>query len=126
MKTLSVRQPWAFAILHLGKDIENRSWPTDYRGPLAIHASKRIDREAVGDLNDRLEGVVNIDDHELVTGTVVGIVDLIDCLPPNGWGDESPWAEPGQYHWLLSNPRPLEQPIPCLGKLGLFEVEVEK
>jgi hypothetical protein len=32
----------------------------------------------------------------------------------------------GMYHWLLDNPRPLERPIPCLGKLGLFEVKVEK
>jgi hypothetical protein len=126
VKTLSVRQPWAFAILHLGKDIENRSWPTDYRGPLAIHASKPIDRQAVGDLERWLE--IKINDNELVTGAVVGTVNLVDCLPPDGPGDESPgeWAERGQYHWLLDNPRPLERPIPRLGKLGLFEVEVEK
>ncbi len=38
---LSVRQPWAFAIAHLGKDRENRSWQytTKYRGPLLIQAS---------------------------------------------------------------------------------------
>jgi hypothetical protein len=36
---LSLRQPWAWAVLHLGKVIENRKWCTDYRGPLLIHAS---------------------------------------------------------------------------------------
>jgi hypothetical protein len=113
MKTLSVRQPWAFAILHLGKDIENRSWPTDYRGPLAIHASKRIDREAVSDLERWFE--ININDHELVTGAIVGTVDLVDCLPPESPGDESigEWGEPGQYHWLLSNPARSIGPFPA-------------
>jgi len=38
-RALSIRQPWAYAILHLGKDIENRPWRTNFRGPLLIHAS---------------------------------------------------------------------------------------
>ena len=46
MKTLSVRQPWAWLIVYGGKDIENRSWRTPYRGPLLIHAGKRIDQDA--------------------------------------------------------------------------------
>ena len=37
---LSIRQPWAWAILHAGKDIENRSWSTSFRGPVCIHAAK--------------------------------------------------------------------------------------
>lgn len=38
--TLSIRQPWAWAILHAGKTIENREWPRcSYRGPIFIHAS---------------------------------------------------------------------------------------
>ncbi len=39
MKTLSLRQPWAWAILHAGKRIENRGWNTHYRGDFLIHAS---------------------------------------------------------------------------------------
>lgn len=40
-KALSIRQPWAHAICHLGKRVENRAWkhPPSYRGPLLIHAS---------------------------------------------------------------------------------------
>ena len=38
-KVLTVRQPWAWAILFAGKDIDNRSRSTDYRGPLMIHAA---------------------------------------------------------------------------------------
>ena len=36
MKALSLRPHWAYAIFHLGKDIENRTWSTAYRGPLLI------------------------------------------------------------------------------------------
>jgi hypothetical protein len=42
---LSIRQPWAWLILHAGKDIENRDWPTKYRGPFLIHASKGMTRD---------------------------------------------------------------------------------
>jgi hypothetical protein len=41
---LSVRQPWAWAIVSGYKDVENRSWPTNYRGTLFIHAGQRLDR----------------------------------------------------------------------------------
>jgi len=43
MKALSVRQPWAHAILHLGKRVENRDWRgCNYRGPVLLHASKTL------------------------------------------------------------------------------------
>jgi len=41
MKAISLQQPWAWAILHAGKDVENRRWNTRYRGPIAIHASAK-------------------------------------------------------------------------------------
>lgn len=40
MKALSLTQPWASLVAIGAKRIETRSWPTSYRGPLAIHASK--------------------------------------------------------------------------------------
>ncbi|RCJ19276.1 hypothetical protein A6770_31970 [Nostoc minutum NIES-26] len=40
MKALSVRQPWAWAIIYASKDIENRGWPIYYRGDILIHAAK--------------------------------------------------------------------------------------
>ena len=45
MKVLSVRQPWAWLIVAGHKDIENRKWYTNHRGPLLIHASKAMDPE---------------------------------------------------------------------------------
>ena len=49
MKALSIRQPWAHRILREGKDIENRDWPTRYRGPVLIHAGIKIDCDCVTD-----------------------------------------------------------------------------
>mgnify|MGYP002359850962 FL=1 len=45
MKALSIRQPWAGLIIHGYKDIENRDWPTRYRGPLLVHAPLPLDAE---------------------------------------------------------------------------------
>ena len=39
MKVLSVKNPYAYLIVHGIKDVENRSWKTDYRGELLIHCS---------------------------------------------------------------------------------------
>ncbi len=44
MKAITVRPVWARAIIYAGKNIENRSWLTHFRGPVAIHASKNMTR----------------------------------------------------------------------------------
>jgi hypothetical protein len=44
IKALSIKQPWVHAILHEGRDIENRSWRRNFRGWLALHASAQLDR----------------------------------------------------------------------------------
>jgi hypothetical protein len=116
MKCLSVRQPWVDAIFELGKDVENRSWRTPYRGPLLIQASKTIDREGVC-----VGGCGSCCEREsFVTGAILGIVDLTDVVDKSASG----WAEADCWHWLLANPRLLAEPIPCAGKPGIFEVEI--
>lgn len=42
VKALSVRQPWAWAIVHAGKDVENRNWPTPHRGRLAKAVTDKL------------------------------------------------------------------------------------
>jgi hypothetical protein len=44
---LSVKNPWAYAILNLGKNIENRTRGTGYRGILYIHSSGSPDLNVV-------------------------------------------------------------------------------
>jgi len=121
MLALTVRQPWAWAIIHAGKDVENRSWPTEHRGPLAIHAGMTVWRGG-GDAIRPLAGIVLPPDDELVRGAVIGIVDVVDCVRNH----ESPWADDGQYHWVLHNPRALPEPIPYRGMQGLFIVYLDR
>ena len=110
MKCLSVRQPWANAIFDgtpTLKDVENRTWKTDYRGPLAIHASLRIDPDPV---------LLKTEPR----GVLLGMVTLTDIVRDS----KSGWAEPGMFHWLLANPQKFKAPIPCSGRLGIFEIEI--
>jgi hypothetical protein len=109
-QALSIRQPWAYAILHLGKNVENRPWRTDVRGPILIQASLKIERDEARKLK--------INPEDLPTGEIVGSVEIIDCVRDS----KSRWAIPGQWHWLLRNPRVLAKPIPLKGKLGFIRV----
>src|SRR5215469_18557457 len=72
MKILSIRQPWAYLITRGSKNIENRSWPTNYRGPVLIHASLKIDKQPCVDHG--------LDPTKLETGGVVGIAEIVDCV----------------------------------------------
>jgi hypothetical protein len=108
MVALSIRQPWAHRILFEGKDIENRSWATRFRGPVLIHAGKAVDA----------------DDRESVTpdmrrGGIVGLVEIVDCVADS----DSEWFF-GRYGFVLRNPVPL-QFVPCKGRLGFFRPDIE-
>ena len=124
MKCLSIRQPWSWAILHAGKDIENRSWRTGFRGRVLIHAGKRLDFqprwtdwEGRRDWLD-LGGAV----ADLHLGAIVGVATLVDCLPHEKV--HSRWAEhtPGTYGFVLTDQRAFKETIPYNGRLGLFDV----
>ena len=120
MKALSVQHPWASLIIQGLKDVENRSWPTKFRGRIYLHASLRYDWEGLG----KIEGILDdeypesIAYHNLLYGGLIGEVDLVDCVRDSS----SPWAEPGMWHWVLANPVVFSTPIPYKGRLGLFEV----
>lgn len=134
MKALTVKQPWATAIISLGKDVENRSRLTKYRGLLYIHAAKTHSQEGVDFLATR--GIFRVPTMATL-GKVIGTVDVIDChhaddcwtgsADANNVAHEehcSDWAMEGLYHWVLANPKPLERPFPAVGKLGIWNLEV--
>jgi len=123
MKALSVRQPWAWAIIYSNKDIENRVWPIHYRGNILIHAAKSCTKKEYLQAQEFCQrlGVSVPELNSLSRGEIIGVVTVVGCLystTASGWG----MAE--QYHWKLANPRSIT-PIPYIGQLGLFDVPDE-
>lgn len=122
---LSVRQPWAWAIIHAGKNIENRSWRQPnpglrFRGPVCIHASTGLGRDEFDDAIESIEfattEVTQLPQaRELVRGAIIGVVDVVDIVRKSS----SPWWC-GPVGLVLANARPVE-PIPCKGQLGFFK-----
>ncbi len=111
MKAISIQQPWAWAIIHAGKDIENRSWSTSYRGDIVVHATRMQEAWKLP------PGVRVPEPHELVLRSVIGIVEIADVVSQSG----SRWFT-GPVGFVLRNPRPLRQPIPCPGNQRIWEL----
>lgn len=153
MRVLTVRHPWAWAIIHGGKDVENRvrniaGW---YRGPVAIHvAGKYADPPGMASdvLNDAMEAwcdaapehTENDDPWFKDVGKIIGVVDLVDVHVARpaasgtlvDWAAHtkpgelcSPWAMWAHFHLVLENPRALPDPIPFKGALGLRHLDPE-
>ncbi len=103
MKALSIRQPWAYAILHGGKDIENRTQYRKYRGELVIHAPKTLDT-----FERWPQGEPKPDESVLHRSAILGVVDLVDVVQQSS----SPWFDAKfAFGFKLANPRPLPEPI---------------
>jgi hypothetical protein len=111
LRAITIRQPWAWAIIFGGKDIENRSWLTHYRGLLAIHAGLAYLSDAA-----MPRGVRTPERKDLVFGAVIGVVDLHDVVEKS----RSRWFADGGYGFVLRDPRPLAKPVRCSGRLGLW------
>lgn len=121
---LSVRQPWAWAIIHAGKDIENRSWQAvnhglKMRGRIAIHAAKGLTRAEYDSAAAFMAsiGVQCPPARELLRGGIIGSVDVIDVVTAS----DSKWFF-GPRGLVLANPQPCEL-IPAIGALGYFNWE---
>lgn len=105
MKTLTVKQPWASLIVHGIKDIENRTWPTKFRGRILIHSSANPvpfngRADGVKFTNQQIREIWNSDFNqpghrypdwmsELPNGVLLGSVDIVDCVINH----KSEWAE---------------------------------
>lgn len=119
MKTLSIRQPWAWLIVNGYKPIENRDWATRYRGPFLVHASKGMTREEYEDARDLAEqqGIAIPAPHELQRGGIVGMATVTGCATES----PSPWFF-GKFGFELAEARPLPF-MPINGRLGFFDVD---
>lgn len=139
MKAITIKQPWAFLIVHGIKDIENRTWacpekyighrvlihasgkPVETRNPNSVFTKAQWDSLPVEFQRKIIcaEGIVN--------SAIIGSVMITDCVVNH----PSIWAEKGVYNWVLSNAVLFSEPIPVKGKLsfwdfdGLKEVTIE-
>jgi hypothetical protein len=128
-RAISVRQPWAWAIVHGGKTVENRGrrepWHTAIGEVLGIHAALQADQDDVWTVSGLLAPPLTIADFADVRGALIGTARLTgvhhaaQCLLAC-----SPWAQPDQWHLTLADRRPLPEPLALPGKLGLWTLPV--
>jgi len=151
MKAITIYQPWASLIAVGAKRFETRSWKTDYRGMIAIHAAKKpfsngswLDRELHPFANALgLPDIYSFD--ALPLGAVIATAELVGIweigagrdvctgsksadFKKNGQRYEISRLEecfgdwtPGWYAWELANVMPEDEPIPARGQQGLWE-----
>jgi hypothetical protein len=121
MMALSVRPAWAWAIIHGGKDVENRSTRTSVRGRFLVHASLALKPSDFAKATQALcaagEHSILPREDEFAAGGFIGSGELIDVAEQC----DSPWFAPGCYGWMLRNPRPMEF-LPYRGRRSWFHV----
>lgn len=142
MKAITIKQPWASLIVEGIKDVENRTWPTKFRGRVLIHAGANpVKFIALGDILtqqqfDFFKGNISpfIGNH---LGAIIGSVEIVDCVINHTsiWAEKSyfnvtsnplPLEEENEpdyivYNWVLANPIKFEKPIPAKGKLSFWD-----
>ena len=143
MKALSIRSPWAYLIVFgfplsetydnengsqsvrfsgkvVLKDIENRTWPTKFRGRVYVHVGQKADYDAwewlVSQGFAMFTSLSLCGSKSLPRGVIIGEVDIVDCVTES----KSMWFE-GPYGLVLRHPKPYREPIPWKGRLGFFE-----
>lgn len=129
MKAITIKQPWASLIVSGLKDIENRTWKTNFRGRVLIHAAKTPVKDGWSALNkEQLDKVSGYEDklygsnEDLPNGAIIGSVDVVDCVKNH----PSPWAIEGDYNWVLANPVMFPEPITGVkGKLSFWDYDGE-
>lgn len=125
VKVISIKQPWASLIVEDYKNFEFRTWKTNYRGEILIHASKTID-------NKHLK---RFDDLQLdyPTGKIIGKVYLSDCLEMTKKFENELIVYNSQvygankdrkgYAFKLDEVERFTKPIEISGKLGIWNCE---
>lgn len=133
MKALTLKQPWAWAVAHVGKDVENRTWkpPQSIIGQrIAIHAGRGFDRESLS--NRAIKNCVLPATFE--HGAIVAITTVLTFQHETGFphgpgrfpkSDRAYWWFTGPYGWWLTRTITLPEPIPCRGQQGLWTVPPE-
>ena len=130
-KALSLKHPYAWLIANGYLLVDDRTWGTQYRGPILIHASKGLYEQYY----DFIQSNTNIPlppKEKLEYGGVVGVANLVLCCQPGklpaGISREQRAHFGGvhqeYYGFLFEEATPVGF-LPCAGKLGIFEIDVD-
>lgn len=129
MLGLTLTQPWA-SLMALGeKSFETRSWRTNYRGWVAIHAAKGFPNEAQRVCRQKtvLDALHGLDVDTLPLGKIIAVGRLVECVSTaymsvseqeRAFGDYS-W---GRFAFAFEDIRALAKPIPCKGALRFWDI----
>jgi len=127
-KALSIRQPWASMIAAELKTIETRTWHTDYRGPIWIHAARRPD-PIIRTLNPRIltplaASAARIGWSEVFpTQAIIARADIIDCRRLSAADRPAACCDCDDLWGLvLADVRALPRPVPIAGALSFWQV----
>ena len=125
MKVLTIKNPWATLIVDGYKKYEFRSWKTNYRGKILIHAGLSLEKDMLFRFKN-----YNL---ECINGAIIGEADIVDCiLVDESFNNELRNIDPivygsrnhiETYAWKLENVKKYDEPIYIKGKLGLWNYE---
>ncbi len=124
MKCITVRQPHAHLLATGAKFVDNRTWETNYRGWLAIHAGKSENALSDGDMErypDMAFSAIVAVTHMAGCVHINHIARLIETQPEFGWIRDQNHII-GPFCWLLPVIYPLAEPVQRVGKRGLFSL----
>lgn len=127
MKVLSLKEPYATLIKLGQKQIETRSFKTNYRGTLYIHASlSKVNKKILN--NSKLMFLIK--DNEFSYGHIICKCELVDCIYMDEAFIKKIKTNPqeyicgeyakGRYAWILKNVEILDKPILAKGHLGIW------
>lgn len=141
MKAITIKQPWASLIVEGIKDIENRTWPTKYRGRVLIHASAKSVPGLPCEILSSIQYAHVFSELKLNSlvgekGAIIGSVEIVDCV----MNHQSIWADKTDgiidsntnefiakrnpkptYNWVLANPILFPESIPAKGTLSFWD-----
>lgn len=121
MRAITIKQPWASLICKGIKDVENRTWKTNYRGRVLIHAgdSHKFKVELTDEQMKTAYSVIfeECRSGKISFGAIIGSTEIIDCVKNHS----SVWVEKDCWNWVLANPMLFPEPIPCKGRLSFWE-----
>jgi hypothetical protein len=123
-------QPWASLVASGHKRVETRSWRTNYRGPIAIHAAKGFPKDArYRASEERAFGRIG---GQIPLSAIVAVANLDGCRFTQDVAHQLSGLErhlgdytAGRFAWMMSDIRPLREPVFCRGALGLWTIPPE-